>query len=126
MAIRFIKIAAIDFVIGADLGIYMGGSDRFSFTSAHAHINLLGWVSLALAGLIHRAFPQAGRSGLAAAHYWLKMIGVPLDHRHDPVRSGEIRPGRSLERCRRSHRDARSRAVCRQHPEKSTAKRLIQ
>src|SRR5690606_754755 len=126
MTIRFIRIFDIPFVIGAVSAGYMGSSDPLSSTSAHARIHPLGWMSLALTDLTHHAFPQAGRSGLAAAHYWLKMIGVPLDHRHDPVRPGEIRPGRSLERCRRSHRDARSRAVCRQHPEKFTAKRLIQ
>ncbi|MGI6126597.1 MAG: cytochrome-c oxidase [Planifilum sp.] len=78
MAIRFIKVAVFYFVVGVGLGIHMGITDQFSFTSAHAHINLLGWVSLALAGLIYHAFPQAGKSRLAVVHYWLKMIGVPL------------------------------------------------
>src|SRR5690606_23470684 len=55
---------------------------------------------------------------------------LPAEHdRHSPagnetVQPWEIRRLRSPERCRRSHRDVRNR-VCRQHPEKSAAKRLI-
>ncbi|KEF38081.1 Cbb3-type cytochrome oxidase, subunit 1 [Schinkia azotoformans MEV2011] len=56
----------------------MGVADLFQFTSAHAHINLIGWVSLAITGVIYHIFPVAGESKLAKIHFWLMMIGVPL------------------------------------------------
>ncbi|OZU87417.1 cytochrome-c oxidase [Virgibacillus indicus] len=78
MGVKFIKVSVVYFLIGATLGIYMGMADLFQFTSAHAHINLLGWASLALTGLIYHVFPLAGENKLAAAHFWLHMVGIPL------------------------------------------------
>ncbi|RYI13820.1 MAG: hypothetical protein EON48_12275, partial [Acetobacteraceae bacterium] len=42
------------------LGIRMGISQDFTLAPAHAHLNLLGWVTLALYGLYHRS---SGRTG---------------------------------------------------------------
>lgn len=78
MGVKFIKVSVVYFVIGISLGMYMGMGDNFAFTSAHAHINLLGWVSTALAGLIYHAFPLAGGNKLAKVHFWLHMIGIPV------------------------------------------------
>src|SRR5699024_9218995 len=66
------------FVIGIGFGMYMGIADQFQFSSAHAHINLLGWVSFALVGVIYHLFPVAGGNKMASVHFWLQMIGVPL------------------------------------------------
>lgn len=78
MGVKFIKVSVIYFLIGISLGIYMGLADLFQFTSAHAHINLIGWVSFAITGLIYHAFPLAGENKLARIQFWLMMIGVPL------------------------------------------------
>jgi hypothetical protein len=78
MPIRFIGIAAVHFVTGVGSGICMRGSDPFSFPSAHAHIHLPGWVSLALAGLSDHAFLQAGQRGSATAHNRLNRLGASL------------------------------------------------
>lgn len=53
----FILIAATSLVLGVILGIYMGLAHDFSLAPVHAHINLLGWASLALFGLAYRAYP---------------------------------------------------------------------
>lgn len=45
---------------GMALGIFMGIARDFTLAPAHAHLNLLGWVTLALYGLYHRS---AGRTG---------------------------------------------------------------
>lgn len=45
---------------GMSLGVIMGMSQDFTLAPAHAHLNLLGWVTLALYGLYHRS---AGRTG---------------------------------------------------------------
>ncbi|WP_442604037.1 cytochrome-c oxidase [Paenibacillus sp. KN14-4R] len=78
MGIRLIKIASVYFVIGICLGMFMSISHKFDFASIHAHINLLGWASLALAGIIYHLFPNAGRSLLGKIHFWLHNIGLPI------------------------------------------------
>lgn len=78
MAKSFLKIAAIYFSIGVLLGLTMGIIHDFRLTSVHAHFNLLGWVSMALFGLIYHFYPQAAETGLAKTHFWLHNIGVPV------------------------------------------------
>lgn len=78
MGIRFFKVAAVYFVIAIILGIIMGIAHDFTLTSVHAHLNLLGWVSMALFGTIYYLFPAAGNSKLASTHFWLHNIGVPV------------------------------------------------
>jgi hypothetical protein len=64
----FLLIAAASLVTGVSVGIYMGVTHDFRLTPVHAHINLLGWVSLALFGLAYRSYPELGRSWTAALH----------------------------------------------------------
>jgi len=45
------------------LGMAMGITQDFSLTPVHAHINLLGWVSMMLYGLYYRAAPRPRRLG---------------------------------------------------------------
>jgi cbb3-type cytochrome oxidase subunit 1 len=44
----------------------------------HAHVNLLGWTTMALAGLIYSVFPKAGESVLARVHFWLMNLALPV------------------------------------------------
>ena len=46
-------------------GIAMSMSQDHSTLPAHAHLNLLGWVSLFLMGVFYRLHPAADRSRLA-------------------------------------------------------------
>jgi hypothetical protein len=75
---RFIRTAVAYFVAGVALGIYMGAGQDFRFTHVHAHLNLLGWVALGLAGLLYDRFPQLTRGPLAEAHYWLHSVGLAV------------------------------------------------
>jgi cbb3-type cytochrome oxidase subunit 1 len=76
LAKRLLLTAVFFFVLGIGLGITMGATKDFRFTHVHAHINLLGWVSLALIGLIYAVFPRLQESPLASAHYWLHTVGL--------------------------------------------------
>ncbi|GAB6928534.1 hypothetical protein JCM10914A_25170 [Paenibacillus sp. JCM 10914] len=78
MGIRLIKIAVVYFVIGVLLGMYMSISHSYDYASVHAHVNLLGWASLALAGVIYHIFPAAGESTFGKVHFWLHNIGLPI------------------------------------------------
>lgn len=58
--------AAILFVLTGMLwGIHMAASGNHSAMPAHAHVNLLGWVSLFLFGLYYASAPTLDRSRAA-------------------------------------------------------------
>ncbi len=78
LAYRFLRTAVAFFVVGVALGMYMGIRQDFRFIHVHAHLNLLGWVALGLAGLIYLQVPSLLRSRLAGAHYWLHTLGLLL------------------------------------------------
>lgn len=77
MALRFLKIAVVYLFLGACLGLAMGISGKFTLAPVHAHLLLLGWVSLALAGLVYHWYPAASLTRLAHLHFWLHNIGLP-------------------------------------------------
>jgi cbb3-type cytochrome oxidase subunit 1 len=74
----YIKVASVYFTIGVLAGLIMGIIHDFRFTSVHAHVNLLGWVSMALFGIIYHFYPNAANSKLAKTQFWLHNIGVPV------------------------------------------------
>lgn len=78
MGTAFIKIAAVYLLIGISLGIYMGIIENFEYTPIHAHVNLLGWATMGIFGLVYSAFPRAGNSKLGKTHFWLHNIGTLL------------------------------------------------
>ena len=78
MGIRLLKIAAVYLFIGVSMGLAMGITQSFALHPVHAHINLLGWASLALAGLIYVLFPAAGETRLARIHFWMHNLALPV------------------------------------------------
>ncbi|BFT75073.1 cytochrome-c oxidase [Paenibacillus sp. P36] len=78
MAKTFLKIAAIYITLAVLLGMLKGIIQDFRLASVHAHLNLLGWVSMALFGLIYHFYPHASETRLAKLHFWLHNIGLPL------------------------------------------------
>jgi cbb3-type cytochrome oxidase subunit 1 len=78
MGAKLLKISVFYLIVGVGLGMYMSIVHNFAYTGAHAHINLLGWASLALAGLIYVLFPAAAESILGKIHFWLHNIGLPI------------------------------------------------
>ena len=53
MGIKFIKVSVVYFTIGVLLGMYMSMEHDYVLKGVHVHISLLGWASLALAGIIY-------------------------------------------------------------------------
>jgi len=74
----YLKVATVYFTIGVLAGLIMGIIHDFRLTSVHAHVNLLGWVSMALFGIIYHFYPKAANSKLAKVQFWLHNIGVPV------------------------------------------------
>ena len=74
----WILIAACYLIAGVSFGICMAAMQKFQFAPVHAHINLLGWASMALFGLIYGRFPQAGGSRLGVIHFWSFNLLTPV------------------------------------------------
>ncbi|MBS0386019.1 MAG: hypothetical protein JSS00_11785 [Proteobacteria bacterium] len=73
----FIVAGLLCLLVGEGFGIWMSQSpDRFPLHPAHAHLNLAGWVTLALYGLIHHAFPNLGKARLAPIQCALAIFGA--------------------------------------------------
>ena len=71
--------AAVLFVIsGMVWGLVMAISEDHSAMPAHAHLNLLGWVSLFLFGVFYHLHPASDRSRLAIAQVWIWILGTVI------------------------------------------------
>jgi cbb3-type cytochrome oxidase subunit 1 len=78
MATRLLKFAVVYLMLGMGMGMAMGITHHFEYAPVHAHINLLGWASLALVAMIYNAHPSAAQTGLARWHYRLHVTGLPI------------------------------------------------
>ncbi len=73
----FLKTAILAGVIGIALGLAMGMMHDFTLAPVHAHLNLVGWVSMFLFGLYYAVVPAAdGR--LALWHFGVAAPGMAL------------------------------------------------
>ena len=78
MAIRCFKLAGLYLIAGMSLGAAMGATHQFALAPVHAHLNLLGWTLLALAGLILARFPHLAETHLAQGFFWIYNLSLPL------------------------------------------------
>lgn len=86
------RAAVVLVIVGMGWGLQMAISQDHSTYPAHAHLNLLGWVSLFLFGLYYRLHPALERGRLAQAQIWawiagtvVMAIGVGLIHTGRPA-----------------------------------------
>jgi cbb3-type cytochrome oxidase subunit 1 len=78
MSARLIRIAAVYLATGVTMGIVMGITGQFTLAPVHAHVNLLGWASLAIMGVIYHVYPAAAQTRLAQVHFWLHNAALPI------------------------------------------------
>lgn len=69
--LKFLLLGAIMLFAGVTLGVVMAIRHDFGLAPVHAHINLVGWASLSLFGIVYHLFPEMARSRLAALHFIL-------------------------------------------------------
>lgn len=88
--LKFLLLGAIMLTAGVTLGVVMGIRHDFSLAPVHAHINLVGWASLSLFGIVYKLYPEMARSRLAAIHFSLAApsailfpIGIALSMLYD-------------------------------------------
>lgn len=68
--------AAIYALIGMGLGMHMAAGHDYLLAPAHAHLNLLGWVSMAIYGLFYHSVPRSAASLPAKIHVAIATIGL--------------------------------------------------
>lgn len=70
-----IRTSAIFALIGAFLGSHMAGSGNYIFRPVHAHVLVVGWLSLFSWGMYYKVFkPKDGL--LAKLHVYSALIGT--------------------------------------------------
>jgi len=72
------RLAIVYFVVATALGLYMGMTGSHGLIPVHAHLNLLGWASLALTGILYDRFPSATTTRLYPIHFWVYNITLPV------------------------------------------------
>ncbi|MDF2812013.1 MAG: hypothetical protein K0S56_3044 [Microvirga sp.] len=70
------RLAVLFVIVGMAMGIGMAASQDHSIMPAHAHLNLLGWVSLFLFGIYYERRPKLDTSRLALIQVSVWSIGT--------------------------------------------------
>lgn len=74
----YILVGFIWILVGMVFGIWMGITNHLNFANSHAHLNLVGFATSVLFGLIYRAYPALERSRMAWAQFALFEVGAIL------------------------------------------------
>ncbi len=74
LALSFFATAALCALGGMVWGIIMAASNDHGMMPAHAHLNLMGWATLALMGTYYALSGKSGRLGWI--NYGLSTVGV--------------------------------------------------
>ena len=78
IAFWFFGSAVVYVTCGMLFGLWMSGSHDHTLASAHAHLNLVGWVTMGLFGVYYHLVPAAATSPLAKLHFALATVSVWL------------------------------------------------
>ncbi|WP_373894952.1 hypothetical protein ACUL41_16220 [Virgibacillus natechei] len=70
-----LRFAAIFALLGAVLGSHMAGAGGPEFKTVHAHILVVGWLSLFAFAVYYKIFTPASKI-LSALHVWSAIIGA--------------------------------------------------
>lgn len=72
----FILPSILYAIAGMGLGLYQHLSKNFQYIPLHGHVNSMGWLSLAVIGLLYRSYPALAASRLAPWQFWVLQLGV--------------------------------------------------
>ncbi|TNC47224.1 hypothetical protein FHG66_17315 [Rubellimicrobium rubrum] len=78
IAFVFFLAAVLCVTGGMALGIWMGIAQNFTYAPVHAHLNLVGWATMALFAIYYRLTPAAALGWLPRVHALLAIPGVVL------------------------------------------------
>ena len=72
----FFAMGVVYVLIGMLWGMHMGEANDFVMAPAHAHLNLLGWVTMALYGVFYALTQKTMSPRLAWANFAVSALGV--------------------------------------------------
>ncbi|MDB5538576.1 MAG: hypothetical protein JWQ89_303 [Devosia sp.] len=72
----FIAVGVLFALFGMAWGIQMAISQDHTLAPAHAHNNLIGFVTMVIYGVYYKLVPAAAQTRLALAHFWLALVGA--------------------------------------------------
>lgn len=78
VALWFFASAVVYVMVGMVFGIWMAASHDHGLAPAHGHLNLIGWVTMALFGIYYHLVPSAAESRLGTLHFAIATISVWL------------------------------------------------
>jgi hypothetical protein len=78
VSLAFFTTAALAALCGMVWGTIMGITGDHSLSPAHAHLNLLGWVTLSIMGAVYALPGMRFNTTLAWVNYGLSTIGAVL------------------------------------------------
>lgn len=73
-SVLLLRFSAIFAVVGAFLGSHMAGAGSHAFRPIHAHVLVVGWLSLFAFSIFYKVF-KIKATKLATAHVWSSIIG---------------------------------------------------
>jgi hypothetical protein len=74
----FFKAAITFLILGIAMGLQMSISGEHNVIGAHAHTNLLGWVTMAIFGGYYALNPAKAEARLATVHFWSYIVSVAV------------------------------------------------
>jgi hypothetical protein len=74
----FFAIGVVYLLLGMSWGMHMGASADFAMAPAHAHLNLLGWVTMAIYGTFYALTHASLSPRLAWTNFALAAAGVAV------------------------------------------------
>jgi hypothetical protein len=78
LAASCLRLAGIYLIAGMAMGIFIGISQQFVLAPVHAHVNLLGWATLALAAIVFAFWPHTAQTRLARAFFVIYNVSLPI------------------------------------------------
>jgi hypothetical protein len=74
----FFRAGILFLLVGIGIGLAMSISGTHDVIGAHAHINLLGWVTSAIFGGYYALNPAKASGLVPRVHFWVYTAGVAL------------------------------------------------
>jgi hypothetical protein len=72
----FFALGIVCVLIGMVWGMWMGANESFTLAQAHAHLNLVGWVTMALYGTFYALTRGTMSNTLAWLNFAVSFVGV--------------------------------------------------
>lgn len=76
IAFYFMLLAVVSVTLGMVWGIQMSATQNHALSPAHAHLNLIGWVSMAIFAVYYHLVPSAAQGLMAKIHLLLAALGL--------------------------------------------------